>query len=220
MSDTKREVKRHLLPEGRLINEALFTKDAYKGDKGQPGVPKYKVELTFDPAAVTGQGTIEDELINEACDEWGDPAEQAFLNGVIRSPLLNGDRMAEKRAAKGKPGDAYRGKIVVRADTIYNHEGRDAPGGVYVCGADATRITPAQAGEIYPGCYGQAVVTISTYLDNRGEQCLKFYLVGFQKTRDGERLIRPADYSQLFKPVGRTAGADGQPAEGRRSRRG
>lgn len=197
----KKEVKAFTLPEGRLINSSLFEKDAYTPEKGRAGAPSYKVELVFDPNEVTGVGTVEDDLINAACEEWGDAAEQLFLDGEIRSPLLLGDEHADRRAEKGKAGDAYKGKIVIRANTTFNLNGQDAPGGIKVFDEDAKIVGVANQGIIYPGCYGIAGVTISTYLMD-GKKGVKFYLVGFQKTRDGDRLATGFDASTLFKPVG------------------
>ena len=216
----KKETVTLLLPEGRVINESLFEKDAYVDPKTEKaGVPKYKVELAFDPATVTGQGTIEDDLINAACDEWGDSAEKEFLDGEIRSPFLSGDKLAKKREDKGKEGDAYKGKLVVRADTIFNINGQDAPGGIQVYDENVKAIGPAQRAAVYPGMFGQAAVVISCYLDNAGDKAMKFYLSAFQKTKDGDKLVTSSDHSTLFKPVGKPVqGAGEASTRSRRSR--
>jgi len=214
----KKETKTILLPEGRVINASLFEKDQYAPEKGSPGVPSYKIELAFDPKLVTGQGTVEDELINAACDEWGDPAEDDFLNGVIRSPLLKGDDLAKDREERGKAGDAYKGMIVIRANTFFNLNHQDAPGGIQVYGPDVKEIGPATQNEIYPGCYGQAAVVISAYLMDR-KRGVKFYLTAFQKTRDGDKLVSQANYSTLFKPVAGAGSPTADAPAGRRSRR-
>lgn len=215
----KKETITILLPEGRLINASLFEKDAYTDPKTQQeGKPGYKIELRFDPAQVTGQGTVEDDLINAACDEWGDPAEEQFLDGKIISPLLLGDKLAARREEKGKAGDAYRGGIVIRANTMFNLHGQDAPGGIQVYGPDVKPIGPANQQEVYPGCFGQAAVTIGCYTDNRGDKALKFYLSAFQKTRDGEPLVSARDHSTLFKPAQGSA-APAAAAGGRRATR-
>ncbi|HZX69782.1 MAG TPA: ssDNA-binding protein [Rhodanobacter sp.] len=207
-----------LLPEGRVINEALFEKDAYVDPRTEKaGTPFYKIELAFAPEAVTGQGTIEDDLIEAACQEWGDSAEKEFLDGSIRSPFLDGDKLAKKRADKGKEGEAYKGTIVIRANTLFNLNGQDAPGGIQVYDENVKAIGPAQRAAIYPGMYGQCAVTILCYLDNGGDKAMKFYLSAFQKTKDGEKLIASSDHSSLFKPVGTPVVAAGEPAT--RSRR-
>ncbi|KKM18295.1 hypothetical protein LCGC14_1667070, partial [marine sediment metagenome] len=53
--------------------------------------------------------------------------------------------------------------------------------------------------------------------DNRGNHALMFYLLAFQKTRDGDPLISARDHSELFKAVGRDQ--DGGTG-GRRRRKG
>lgn len=218
MATTKKEVKTFLLPIGRLINEALFEKDVYTDARGKEGTPYYKLELAFEPKDVEGEGTIEDALIDAAIAEWGDAAEDWFIDGKIKSPFLSGDKLAQKRAEKGKEGDAYKGKIVIRANTIYNFNGQDAPGGIQVYDENVKQVTAANRQAIYPGCFGQAAVTISPYLDNAGEKALKFYLSAFQKTGDGEPLVATKDHSALFKPVSKPTGGEAEPVTGRRRR--
>ncbi len=130
------EVKTFLLPEGRVINASLFEKDTYTDAQGNAGKPSYKIEVAFEPDDVEGEGTIEDALIDHACEKWGDGAEKDYLDGKMRSPLLDGDKLAEKREARGKPGDAYKGKLVIRAHTLFNKDGEDAPGGIQVWNDD------------------------------------------------------------------------------------
>lgn len=218
----KRELIQGYSPKGRVINASLFEKDVYTDPKGREGKPSYKIEMAFDPADVTGEGTpenptLEDLVIKAATKEWGNTQQviDDVLNDVIENPLIDGNKLKAKREAKGKPGDAYGDKIVVRASTVYNADGADAPGGIYVCDEEAKRVEPANRGAIYNGCYGIAHLTFSAWsIDER--RGVTVYLGGFQKVADGERLAS-VDKSTLFKPVGRPAGA--APA-GRRTARG
>ena len=205
--------KQYVTPEGRLINHALFERDAYKdpSGKGREGDPMYRIEMAFDEKDIE---ELEDLIVQAAIDEWGSKAGDDYDNGVIETPILDGDELAKKREDKGKKGDAYKGKLVIRAHTIYNRNGEDAPGGVYVCNANAEEITPADRGEVYNGCYGVASVTVQPYLIDR-KKGATLYLNGFQKTDDGERL-RSADPSSLFKPMMSKDSED----KGRRRRRG
>ncbi len=206
----------HTLPEGRVINQALFEKDTYVDPvTGKAGKPSYKIEVAFNPNEVLGEGTadaptLEDLLYEAAEEKWGEGAGDSFLNGEMRSPLLDGNKLADRREKKGKPGDAYRGKIVVRAHTLFNKHGEDAPGGVQVWAEDLSDMPVANSGEVYAGVYGEIAVTIGTYVakDHQGDEinALMFYLAAFHKTNDGERLMTPRDTSTLFKPVGRKKG--------------
>src|SRR5690606_2886655 len=99
MATEEKQNKRVTTPEGRLINFALFERDIYKDARGKEAEPKYKVEMAFDPDDVTGEGTIEDAVLDAAIAKWGDKAEDDFFEGKIGSPFLDGDRMAEKREA-------------------------------------------------------------------------------------------------------------------------
>ena len=216
----KKEVEIFTLPEGRVINCALFEKEIYTNPKGEAGKPSYKIEIAFDPKDVEGEGTFEDILADFADEKWGEGAGQDFLDGKIRNPFLNGDKRAAKREKDDKPGDAYKGKVYIRPHTLFNRDGRDGPGGIAVWndGADGEvgPIEPMNADQVYPGCYGKVAVTIGSYEDNQGDPCLMLYLSAFQKTNDGDKLMTPRDTSKLFEPVGRKKGG----ASKRRTRKG
>lgn len=213
------ETKTILLPEGRLINHALFERDAYAAEGQTPGKAKYKVEIAFDPAAVTGEGTVEDSLANAIQAKWGKKVADEFLAGGdgFVDPRLDGDGLARGREEKGKKGDAYKGRTVLRASTAFNKHGADAAGGAAVFGPDTIEIDATRQHEVYPGCYGIAAVTIGTYEEDvtvgRGQKkkmyATFFYLSAFQKTRDGEKLIQAADRSTLFSPVAPAAAESG-----------
>lgn len=209
------EKKKHLLPVGRVINESLFEKDAYN----EAATPSYKIEMAFDPDDVTGEETIEDELLYALEDAYGAEVWDLFDNGEIILPLLEGDKLARKREQKGKEGDAYKGKIVIRANTLYNKDGVNGPGGIEVYDESVELMGPANREGIYNGMYGQMAVTIHTYVDERtGNYAAKFFLEAFQKDSDGEKLTAPKNNSGLFdkkKAAGRAKGGSS-----RRSRKG
>ncbi len=209
MSKSKEPV-RLSTPVGRVINQSLFEKDVYTDPKGREGVPSYKIELAFDEGDALAE--FENVLVEAAVAEWGaEAADDYWENGKIRSPILNGDELAAKREAKGKEGDAYKGKFIIRAHTIFNAQGMDAPGGIYVCDANAVSLDFADRGKIYNGCHGLVSVTISCYdIDGRG---VSLYLNGFQFVKDGDPL-RSSDPSSLFSPM---MGA-GSESKGRRRR--
>lgn len=231
---TKKEPAEQIaLPEGRLIHHNLFTKDAYEGASGQPGVPAYKIEMAWPKADLD---EFFAKLQGMADNEWGlaetDPKGVLDVDGgMLISGFKDGDEMAAKREAAGKAGDAYKGCWVMRAKTIYNRYGLNADGGAAVYGPDVSPIEPVSAGEIYPGCYGCVAVTANAYqsdvtiMENGRKKdvslpAFSYYLVAFQKTRDGDKLVSQTDTSKLFKPVGRASAAEGAAPAGRRKRAG
>ena len=208
----RKEVERLLTPEGRLINQSLFVKDQFNDD----AIPSYKLEMAFEPDDLND---LENALAAAAVDKWGAGADADYDNGKIISPILDGNKLAARREEKGKPGDAYKGKLIIRTHTKFNKHGADGPGGISVFGPDGNELEVLQSSEIYSGCYGRAVLTIGTYTESRsGDNALMFYLSGFQKMRDGDPLVSAVDFSKVFKPVGRdTSAGEG---EGRRRRKG
>ncbi len=233
MAKTKTEKKeaaeKFALPEGRAININVFERDIYTDpDTGAEGKPFYKIELAFDPSNVEGEGTIEDKLIDACCDEWGDGAEQDFLDGKISTPFLSGDDLAADREDKGKVGDAYKGKTVIRLGTLYNANGQEGPGGIQVyddgSSGEVQRIEIVNQDQVFNGCYGIAGVTIKAGIKPgtkkrgyEGDRYVKFWLQAFQVTRadKDDRLSSGGDHSSLFKPVGRKA--DGGTSRRRRA---
>jgi len=204
------EIQRFTTPEGRLINAALFEKDKFS----EESIPAYKLELAMEDGDAIAD--LEEALAAAALEKWGAGADEDYFAGNIRSPLLDGNKLAARREEKGKAGDAYKDMVVIRPHTKFNRHGQDAPGGIQVYGPDVSTIEPANQQAIYPGCYGVAAVTISTYLTISGDKALMFYLSAFQKTRDGEVLAAAADHSTAFKPVGRAEG-DGAKRRTRKS---
>ncbi len=203
-------------PVGRLINSALFERDIFTDAKGNEGPPKYNIEMAFDPDQVTGEApddgkarlTLEDELYNYAEEKWGEGAGQDLLDGKIRSPLLIGDKLKAKREKRGKVGDAYEDKIVIRAGTLYNRHGEAADGGIQVWDEGVASIEPVDQQKVYNGSYGVARLSIGDYEDDNFDSgnALMFYLSAYQYTGEGERLVASADTSTAFKPVGREKG--------------
>ena len=197
----KTSVQQRLLPVGRVINHSLFRKEQFN----EKATPSYKIELAFD------KGELDDfhnQCLDYANETWGAGAEDSVI-----IPIKDGDEMAAKRKKDGKPGDAYAGKDVIRANTIYNKDGDDGDGGVQGLNVDVSPIGPANASEIYLGCLGIAAVTFGNYQDQAtGNNAITLYLAAFQKTADGERLVTAKDYSGLFKPVGRVPMAEGDEA--------
>jgi len=199
--EKKTSVQQRLLPVGRVINHSLFRKEQFN----EKATPSYKIELAFD------KGELDDfhnQCLDYANETWGAGSEDAVI-----IPIKDGDEMAAKRKKDGKPGDAYAGKDVIRANTIYNKEGDDGDGGIQVLNVDVSPIGPANASEIYLGCFGIAAVTFGNYQDQAtGNNAITLYLAAFQKTADGDRLVTAKDYSGLFKPVGRAPVTEGDEA--------
>lgn len=210
----KKEPTRLMTPVGRLINHSLFEKDVYTDERGHEADPSYKIEMAFEPDELE---EFENAIVDVAIDFFGADAEKDYDEQRLRSPITDGDKMAEDREKRGKKGDAYVGKLVVRAKTIFNRNGDDGPGGVYVCNAEAEEMDFAERGKVYNGCYGQMSVTLNPYPGIAGGQPgVSLYLNGFQFVKDGERL-RGSDPSSLFSPMmGKGSESKGRRARGKK----
>jgi hypothetical protein len=185
--------------EGRMTNGALFEKDQFVDARGKAADPSYKIELVSTEANIVA---LEEAVVKAAVAEWGaEAADQYYDTDEIRSPIQDAAAYAAKRREKGKVADAYEGDglFIVRASTIFNKNGENAPGGVYVCNEESAEVGFAERDQVYNGCYVMANVTASPYVID-GRRGVTLYLNGVQKTADGERL-RGKDPSSLFKPM-------------------
>ncbi len=210
----KKELVRVMTPVGRIINHSLYEKDVYTDERGHEAAPSYKLELAFEPEDLED---LENAIVDAAVEFFGAQAEADYDAGKLRSPIIEGDDLAAERVKKGKSGEAYEGKLVVRMKTIFNRNGEDGPGGVYVCGANAEELDFAERGTIFNGCFGQASVSINPYPGIAGGlPGVSLYLNGFQFAKDGDRL-RGADPSSLFSPMmGKESGGKGRRARGKK----
>ncbi len=192
------------LPEGRLINHSLFVMDQYN----DAAKPSYKVELAFVKGALDG---LFDKCLDFAIETWGAGADDDVI-----IPIKDGDDMAADRESRGKPGDAYKGMEVVRASTLYNKHGEEGPGGVKVYNEEGGEVGAAASETIYRGSMGQLAITLVGYQTEVTKEdgskvkrnAITFYIVAYQKTGEGERLVSASDHSKLFKAVGRAAAKD------------
>lgn len=204
MSDTPEYVKTFTLPEGRMINGSLFKLDQYD----EKSKPRYNIEVAFNWDDIQD---VEDRLAAAAAEIWGEGYDKLYFDNKVRSPILDGNQLKANREAKGKPGEAYADKAVIRAHTYFNADGVEGPGGINVYDEDADRIDPVKQSVVYNGCQVIAAVSIGSYMDEdprtrEAIPCLMFYLSAVQKVGDGEKLVSAADHSNLFKPVGRKQG--------------
>ena len=219
----KKEVIDVVFPVGRVINQSLFVRDIYKDPKtGKEGNPSYKIEMAFNPTDLVSDDEdmtpVEEAMLNAAVATWGPDIEDTFFDGGVILPFKDGDEMAADREARDKPGDAYKGKLILRSHTQFNKDGEDGPGGIAVWSPEVTEISAVNASEVYNGCYGKMAGTINCYEDSmrKNQKMISVYLTAFQKTDDGERLATAKDTSKLFKAVGRAESSGGK----RKSRKG
>ena len=69
--------KRINTPEGRLLNNALWEKEAYKNPKGQDAEPLYKIEMVFPWDAIEEMEAL---VVQVAIEEWGEGAEEDYYD--------------------------------------------------------------------------------------------------------------------------------------------
>jgi hypothetical protein len=217
---TKKEPKELiLLPEGRLLNNALFERDQYD----DAAKPMYKIEVAIPKSAEKEFDDLVNRLYEEA-EKNGLPSNEKFTidGGDAPCGIIDGDEYAKKRERQNKPADAYKDHWIIRAASLYNKDGNEGPGGMAVYDEDGKEVTIQTQSKVYNGCYGFGCVTLGTYTDDgkngSGLTAVKFYLAGFQKSKDGEKFSVGRDLSSVFKPLGRKSSGENADAGSRRRR--
>lgn len=202
-----------ITPVGRLGFNALWEKDSYRDEKtGAESEPKYKADIILDPSETEELwGTIYDEALAH-CEMDEDALDKAINAGLFTVPIKDGDEIAAKREAKGKNGDAVKGKEVLRAGTAFNANGDNAPGGIFVVDENNEQIDFDRRNKVYLGCDMKMSITLSFYKTGTS-QGVTAYLNGAQFVGDNERIGQ--DKSNLFKPLAEQKAAP----RGRRGRK-
>lgn len=219
-----------MFPEGRVINNSLLVRDAFKSsEKAQASAPMYRVEMAYDQAALA---EVMDKLFEWAKGEYGEdiyfdidgkPDDAGPNTLEIVTPFIDGNAQKAKRERKGKQGDAYAGKVVVRSKTQFNRDGLDAEGGADIWNGALEPITAINRSELYNGMFANVAVAPAAYDTNEGKPGITFYFKALQKTRDGDPLVSKQDTSKLFQPLqkgtAQASGAGAAPAGRARSRK-
>jgi hypothetical protein len=219
-----------------LINNSFFVKDAYKDPKtGKVATPSYKAEVAY----VTDDLLVPDGIVDQAFawaqEEFGADIyfdidadtlapEEKVGKSMIKTPFLAGSKLKAKREKKGKNGDAYDGKTVIRFNTLYNKDGIDAPGGIEVYNerVEPVGIVEGNQNEIYNGC--EVIIRASFHSygdlgDDDDPAGFKFYLKAAQKSGDGQRIRQQTSSAGAFAPLA-AGGSGAAPSGARRGRKG
>lgn len=168
-----------LTPEVRFLFPQLFEKKEVKDRSGRPtGKEVYSIALLLEPGQE--KGPLTQALLQAAKAKWPNRDVVADIKaGKIRWPILSGEKEKAKAEEKGKNGDFYEGKKVIKAASIFD---------VGVVGPNKQDIINAK--EVYSGCYGYVELKAEAYnaVMEGTPDGLKFYLQNVMKSRDGERL--------------------------------
>lgn len=178
----------YVTPEATLVFPHLFEPKPIIIN-GQPqGDPLYSVSLLFDKQDL---GDMKQIVRNLAQAQWpGQDLKSLHL------PFRDGDSEADKQAQKGRNGEFYRGRVLVKASSKFE------PG---VVGPDKQDIIDPK--EIYSGAIVRAQLNIKTFTAgvNKGVKC---YLNHVMKTREGERLMGSSAQDAFSGITGVTTSVD------------
>jgi hypothetical protein len=194
-----------LTPMFRMSFPQLIEPKAFVRAGKPQGEPKFSVTMIFDPESLKNfqkqDPNDPNKLVNVdvsqvvaelARAEW----EGIKLNADTKSggmadtwPIINGDTYAAKQEAKGKKGDAYKGKKLITAKTGVEYPPTlrlVVDGKVEKLSRALDKHMAMAKAAFVGGHYAVAEVTLSpTELD--GERYVPFYLNNVRFVKEGER---------------------------------
>lgn len=182
----------------------LFTPKPIKVGGKEKGDPLFGVTLLIDKPENL---TPDDQARLKAMKEAAVKAAQAKWPGrdlkEVRMPFRNGNTEAAAAEKKGKNGDFFKDKIVVKANTKFKPQ---------VVGPDRQEILNDKL--VYSGCLMYAEVNLVAYEGvNGGDDGVKAYLGNFvMKVKDGDRLTGRSA-ADVFSGIGGVA-SDEDPTAG------
>lgn len=103
-----------------IMHPALTEAKPYMENGVAKGKPKYGVVFLLDPAHVD-LAAMKQKAIAVARAEWGADVDLSLGHGADTSgwPFADGNKASDKRIAKGKAGDAYKGKALLKAQSLF-----------------------------------------------------------------------------------------------------
>lgn len=175
----------------------LFVPRPIKINGKEKGEPVFGVTMLFDKASMSPEDqdrlkTLIETAQRVAREKW--PGRD-FKVEPIAMPFKQGDKEAEKSEKRGKNGDFYKGKLVLKTNSKFKPQ---------VVGLDRKEIINDKL--VYSGCLMYAEVNFVAYDSvNGGTDGVKAYLGNFvMKAKDGPR-IAGKSAADVFAGIG---GAD------------
>jgi hypothetical protein len=181
----------------RMVWPALFEAKAYIDQKTQKykGEPKFQATFLLDP---NGSDLA---ALKAAAKAIAKAHSADFANTLF--PFKDGDKLADKVAAKQKNGDYYRGTVVVRTDTknppllAVFRDGEVSKGAIDLTPA----LTAQYQGWFYSGSLVIPVINLVWYdaVGDDGKPGVKAYLNTVVALNKGERIGGGKAASERFK---------------------
>lgn len=177
MTDPKANIV--VLPRATALYPELLEPKAFMKNGKPKGEPKYSLTHLFDvgdPEVAAGLNEAKAAAVKACQDQWPNRDVVAAIRaGEIQWPFKKGDVEAQKRENKGKKGDFYKGKEVLKASTTFPPD---------VIGRDRAQIIDPK--KLYSGMVVRTEVNFKAG-DADGDY-VTAYLNFVMKVADGERL--------------------------------
>lgn len=168
-------------PLARLAYAHLF-----KPQTMDDGKKKYNVTLLFPK---TGDMSALIKVIRDVVHaEWGDKGLEKLKNGLIKSPILDGDGTQGMNKKTGERNAGFAGHWFIRVASS-----EDRPPRLF-----NKRVLPATPDELYSGCFAYAVINAFTWEDPRNGAGVSFGVTYVQAAADGERMGGVAPPAENF----------------------
>lgn len=175
----------------RAVFINAFEPKAFMKDGKPKGDPKYSITFVIPPNTPELEG-LKKAAAAAARAKWPtrNLSELAF-------PFTNGDRAAEKSAAKGKDGGFYKGQVVFKTRSKYPPTLSVIAGGKLIV-LETDALKAQWKSKFYNGCWGVGAVNFVPYDGENDKDGITAYIQSFLWVKDGER-IGGRDQAEVFK---------------------
>lgn len=150
--------------------------------------PKYGCTLIW-PKSADIQ-ILKDKALEVAKEQWGDKALQWIKDGLIKSPLLDGDGPQGISKKTGERRPELVGSWFIRPSATLKYPPR-------VVDRRRQPITEV-GGKFYSGCYGYAVVNVYAWDNPKNGKGLSCGIILFQVVKDGDQLAGGAPSAESY----------------------
>jgi hypothetical protein len=154
-----------------------FAQGLFELQTTQSGKKQWNCTLLWPKA--TDISALHNLALAAATEEWGDKARGMIVDGIIKSPFLDGDGKQGKSKKTGEPHNGFPGHTFIRCTSGEDYRPK-------LVNQKVLPITSKD--ELYSGCYVYAVVNAFTWENRENGKGITFGISMLQKAKDGESL--------------------------------
>jgi len=135
-------------------------------------------------------GWLQNQLHDLVDKQWGAQGMKMLKDGIIKSPILDGDGKQGMSSKSGTRHDGFENHWFIRVST----------GVAFPPTLHNQLLEPATSEQLYSGCYVFSLIRLHTWTNEKQGRGVSVGLSAMQKVKDGARLGQ-IDTKSYFDPI-------------------